>query len=108
MGLAAPLHELADDGDARGSQQLLQLGELLRATVGQGGDQIGTLAGAPASWLRGVAGALRTAVAALRHDMDGSRDAARLTDRHRKYGRPLRVRGEISAGQARNNFVVGL
>jgi hypothetical protein len=42
----APLDHLADAGDARGLQQLAELGELLVATVGYDRDQECSLAGA--------------------------------------------------------------
>ena len=42
----AMLHELANARDARGEQQLTQLGERLLVVIGQRGHQVGTLTGA--------------------------------------------------------------
>src|ERR1035437_3762689 len=79
MRLLTPLHELAGGGDSCGAQQLLELGELLLASIRQRRDQIRTLAGAPTRGFGAVAGVLRAAVVALLHLTDGSRDATRLT-----------------------------
>ena len=43
-GLLAALDQLADAGDARGAQQLAQLGELVLVAVGQRRDQVRALA----------------------------------------------------------------
>ena len=48
MWVIAALHELADPGDARGLEQLAELGELLLAAVRDNRDQVGALPGAAA------------------------------------------------------------
>ena len=45
MGVVSPLDHLPDRGDARRTQELTQLGELLLASVGNHRDQEGALPG---------------------------------------------------------------